>query len=244
MAHAYLLVARHPRTLTGARAAFERAIALDSTNAEAWHQYGSILSYAGDDAGALAAYRKALTIEPRRPGTFLLIGATQYQARNLTQAVSAFDSAIVLDPLMDLAYAVRAFAKSRLGDHAGALDDAQAARRVAETPLYAEATLAVVAAARGDTAAARARTRPLAVSALRQRSVTVEEAIFLGSALTAVGEHARAIEVLERAQPRGAHLFVDLRYADFDPLRAYSKFRRIVDEARPPDSKFVAASAR
>lgn len=244
MAHAYLLIARHPRTLTGARAAFERAIALDSTNAEAWHQYGSILSYLGDDAGALAAYRHALSIEPRRPGTFLLIGATHYQTRNLTQAISAFDSAIVLDPLMDLAYAVRAFAKSRLGDHAGALDDAQAARRVAETPLYAEATLAVVAVARGDTASARARAVTLAAAALRQRDVTVESAIFLASALTAVGEQARAIEVLERAQPRGAHLFVDLRYADFDPLRAYAKFERIVSEARPPDRKVAATSAR
>jgi tetratricopeptide (TPR) repeat protein len=192
----------------------------------------------------LAAYHKALAIEPRRPGTFLLIGATNYQARNLTPAVSAFDSAIVLDPLMDLAYAVRAFAKSRLGDHVGALDDAQAARRVTQTPLYAEATLAVVAAARGDTTSARARTRTLEAAALRQRYVTVEEAIFLVSALTAVGEHARAIEVLERAHPRGAHLFVDLRYADFDPLRAYPRFQRIIDEARPPDSKYVSARVR
>jgi tetratricopeptide (TPR) repeat protein len=244
MAHAYLLVNRHPRTLTGARAAFERAIALDSTNAEAWHQYGSVLSYLGDDAGALAAYRTALAIEPRRSGTFLLIGAIYYQIRSLPQAVSAFDSAIVLDPLTDLAYAVRAFAKSRLGDHVGGLDDAQAARRVAETPLYAEATLAVVDAARGDTAAARARTTPLAAAALRQRSVAVEEAIFLASALTAAGHHASAIEVLERAQPRGAHLFVDTRYPDFDPLRQYPKFRRIVAEARPPDSKLVSARVR
>jgi TolB-like protein/Tfp pilus assembly protein PilF len=238
MAHGYMLANRHPRTLTGVRAAFERAIALDPTNAEAWHQYGSMVAYLGEDSSAFAAYEKAIALEPRRAGTFLLIGALHYQRRSLAEAMSALDSAIALDRFMDLAYAVRALAKSRLGDQAGALDDAQAARRVAERPAYAEATFAVVEAARGDSAAARTRARALASVALRQKSVPVEEAIFLATALTAVGEHSRAIAVLELARPRGAHLYVDLRYADFDPLRSDPRFQRITAEARPPDSKF------
>jgi hypothetical protein len=145
---------------------------------------------------------------------------------------------------MDLAYALRALAKSRLGDQAGALDDAQAARRLAERPVFAEATFAVVEAARGDSAAARTRARALALAALRQRSVTVEEAIFLATALTAVGERSRAIDMLEHAHPRGAHLYVDMRYADFDPLRSDPRFQRITAEALAPDSKFASARVR
>jgi TolB-like protein/DNA-binding winged helix-turn-helix (wHTH) protein len=244
MAHGYMLANRLPRTLTGVRAAFERAIALDSTNAEAWHQYGSMLSYLGEDSSAFVAYDKATALEPRRAGTFLLIAALHYQRRSLAEAVRALNSAIALDPFMDLAYALRALAKSRLGDQAGALDDAQAARRVAERPVFAEATFAVVEAARGDSAAARTRARALALAALRQRSVTVEEAIFLATALTAVGDRSRAIDMLEHAHPRGAHLYVDMRYVDFDPLRSDPRFQRITAEARPPDSKFASARIR
>ena len=244
MAYGYILVNRHPRTLTGARAAFERALALDSSNAEAWHQYGSVLSYLADDSGALEAYNTALVLEPQRSGTLLLIGVLHYRERRLAAAVSALDSAVALDPFMDLAYAVRALVKLRLGDLLGALDDAQAARRVAENPLYAEATLAVVEAARGDSAAGRARTEPLAAAVLRQRSVTVEEGVFVAYALTAVGDHRRAIEVLHHAQPRGAPLFVDMRSPDFDALRGDPRFQRIAAEARPPDAKAPNATAQ
>ena len=43
MARAYLLAQGHPHTLTAARDAFERAVTLDPGNAEAQHQFGSIL---------------------------------------------------------------------------------------------------------------------------------------------------------------------------------------------------------
>ncbi len=167
-----------------------------------------------------------------------------YHGRRLSEAVSALDSAINLDPLMDIAYAVRALAKSRLGDQVGALNDAQAARRVAEDPVFAEATLAVVEVAKGDTAAGRARTEALVAASLRQRSVTVEEGVWVAYALAAVGDHRLAIEVLDRVQPRGGHLFLDMRSPHFDALRRDPRFHRIAAEARPPDARSGNAPTR
>jgi TolB-like protein/cytochrome c-type biogenesis protein CcmH/NrfG len=234
MAHGYMLVHRRPRTLSGAPAAFERALALDPTNAEAWHQYGSTLYYLGRDSSAFAALDHALEIEPERPGTWLLVAAMRFQGRRFTEAVRALDSALAHDPSMDVAYALRALARIRLGDRMGALDDARSARRIAEDPVFAETTLGVVEVAFGDTVAARERIESVAAAALEQERVSVEAGIFLASALTAVGDHRRALEVLDRVQPRGAHLFMDMRSPDLDPLRGLPRFERIAAEAQPP----------
>jgi hypothetical protein len=93
--------------------------------------------------------------------------------------------------------------------------------------------MAVVEVARGDTAVGRARARALAATRLRNRSVTVEEGVFVASALAAAGDHQRAIDVLDRARPRGAHLFMDMKSPDLDPLRTHSRYQRIAAEARP-----------
>jgi serine/threonine-protein kinase len=233
MARGYMLAHRDPRTLAGSRRAFERALSLDSSNAEAWHQYGSVLTSLDDDVGGLAAFRTAMELEPQRSGTMLLTGALHYRGRRLNDALAALDSAIRLDPLLDLAYALRALVKVRSGDLPGASSDAEAARRVAEDPIFADATMAVVEVARGDTAVGRARARALAATRLRNRSVTVEEGVFVASALAAAGDHQRAIDVLDRARPRGAHLFMDMKSPDLDPLRTHSRYQRIAAEARP-----------
>ncbi len=59
MAIGYLRTFRHPRTFENAKAAFERAIALDPRNAEAHHQFGSILRWLGEDAAAAETFARA-----------------------------------------------------------------------------------------------------------------------------------------------------------------------------------------
>jgi serine/threonine-protein kinase len=235
MAQGYMLVHRYPRTLDGVREAFERALSLDPRNAEAWHQYGWILFLQSEDSSAVAAFRKALGIEPERPATLLLIAAVHFGGRRFNEAARWLDSTLALEPSFDVAYAVRALVRLRTGDGRGAYADAQAALRLTGNPLFAEATLAVVQAGLGDTAAGRARVEPLAASALSGETVPVEGGSFVAEALTATGDHERALQVLERIRPRGANLFSRLRSPYFDPLRAYPRFQRILAEARPPE---------
>ncbi len=43
-----------------------------------------------------------------------------------------------------------------------------------------------------------------------------------------------ALDILERTRPRGAWLWSYLILEAFDPVRGDPRFRRIIDEARPP----------
>ncbi|MFN2400230.1 MAG: protein kinase [Gemmatimonadaceae bacterium] len=234
MGRAYMLAQRYPRTLDGSREAFERALSLDRDNAEAWHQYGWLLYYLGGaDSSAVAAFHEALRIEPQRPFTLLSIAAVDFYARRPAAAVRWLDSALVIDPSFGFAYAFSALAKLQAGDGAGARADAEAAQRHSD-PVYAETALAVVQARLGDTAGARARIAGLTTIALRRETLPVEEGVFLAAALAATGDRDRALRVLERVRPRGAHLFNDLQSADLDPLRTDPRFQRLVDESRPP----------
>lgn len=61
----------------------------------------------------------------------------------------------------------------------------------------------------------------------------VEESVFLAAALAAVGDRDRALRVLERARPRGAHLFSDMQTSDLEMLRADPRFQRLASESRP-----------
>jgi eukaryotic-like serine/threonine-protein kinase len=233
MARAYLLAHQYPRTLAGVREAFERAIALDPRNAEAWHQYGWMLATQADDSGAIAAFQRALAIEPERPVTLLHLAVVENSNRHLTEALRWLDSALALDPSFHFAWAYRALVRLRLTDAFGALADAQTAIRLGgEESIWGEAALAIVQAFLGDTVTARARGERLAARALRADTPGVDVGWPVAAALIALGERDRPLKVLERIRPRGAHLWFDLRIPEFDPIRSDPRFERIVAEAR------------
>ena len=235
MARAYLLAYQAPRTLAGAREAFERAIALDPKNAEAWHQYGWILAIQGDDTDALAAFRRALAIDPERAVTWLHIGAVAVAGRHYAEATQWLDSAIAVDPWFHLAYAYRAFARLGLGDATSALADARTAIRLGgEDPLWGEAALTIAQARLGDTVAARARAESLATTVLRADAVGVDVGWVVAATLVAIGERDRALDALERIRPRGAHFWFDVKVPQLDPIRSDPRFQRLVAESRPP----------
>jgi serine/threonine-protein kinase len=234
MAHGYMLVHRHPRTLAGVADAFARAFALDSANAEAWHQYGWIAYLSGEDSTAIDAYQQALRLEPERPFTLVLMAAVPFYEHRFGEALPWLDSALTVDPTFSFGYVVRALARLHAGDSAGARTDARAARRHAEDSVYAEAAITIVQAGLGDPTRARPVVQQLGAGALERVSLPVEEGVFVAAALTAVGDHDRALQVLERSQPRGAHLLKDLQLADLDPLRSDPRFQRIIAESGLP----------
>ena len=59
---------------------------------------------------------------------------------------------------------------------------------------------------------------------------------FIASALLAVGRRSEALDMLERARPRGAWLWFYALAPDFDPVKSDPRFIRVRREAHPDPS--------
>jgi TolB-like protein len=237
MARGYLRSMRYPRTLDGAIAAMQRATLLDPRNAEAWHQYGSMLANLRAEE-SVSATRRALALEPGRPVSWVQLGNILEVLGRDADASTAYDSAAVLDPAFYPAYAFRTWVRLRAGDVAGAQADAEAALRSSppgET-YYGSAPLAAVAAYGGDTAAARRiMAQAMAPFATRAPGPLVSQMLALG--LIAAGQPDEAVAVLERTVPLGALLWISVQFPAFEPLRRMERFQRLMESIRPPGAR-------
>ena len=240
MARAYLMALQHPRTMEGAPAAFQRAIALDSSNPEVYYQLGQTWMATGHAAEAQAAYQHAIRLDPRWAAALMSSGGLSMFLRRPEEALGWLDSAVAVDSTSSYSYAVRAVVRAGMGRTAEARADAQRALAVSSgyrIPAYS--VLAVTAAQAGDTAAARSWLGQALRDLDGQPSST--DANFIGGALVAVGDRAGALDLLERVQPRTAWLWFYFQKPEFDPIRRDPRFGRVMAAARPPNAPLSPA---
>ena len=235
LARAYLLVASDPYRFEGAVAAFERSLAIDSLNAEAYHQYGQTLMALGRYPEAVAAYRRALELEPARPITLVPLAAVARQMGEFEDAIVWADSAVAVTRLVPAPYALAVRAHMLLSD--GELDDAirqarQALDLDASYPPPALSVLAEAYARRGDTAAGAAALERL-LDAINLKKPGTTDVRFAASALYALNRPHDALTLIERAEPRGALLWFYLQSRDFDPYRTDPRFLAVERAADP-----------
>ncbi len=230
MARAYLRAMGDTKA-AGTTEAFERAIELDPRNAEAYHQYAAVLKGLGQDSAAAEANRRALDLDPERIITLFQLGLLRVRERRYEEAIRWLDSALSLDPGFAHAHAFRARCRLLLGQTAQALSDAEVAVRLGAGS-DGEAVLATVEAREADTLSGRRRIDQLLRDLVDPPRPN--EGFFLASALVALNEWERAIDLLERVRPRGWRLWDWLRSPEFDPVRADPRFQRLVEESRPP----------
>jgi formylglycine-generating enzyme required for sulfatase activity/TolB-like protein/cytochrome c-type biogenesis protein CcmH/NrfG len=234
MARGFLLSFRNPRTFAGVREALLRALELDPRNAEAHHQYGMALLWLGRDSAAADMYRRALALEPERPITLFNLGRVAARQTRYAEARRWADSALTIDPGADYGYVLRALSEFRLGNRAEARADAETAARLrAGFRVPGEAVLALVELQAADTLAARTRIVRMEREIRSAGHPTITDAAWVGRALVALGESARALELLERVRPRGARLWYYLRAPEFDAIRSSPRFGKLVAESQP-----------
>ena len=235
LARAYLHVAEDPFHFEGALPAFERSLALDSLNAEAHHQYGQALMALGRYPDAVAAYERALELDPARPMTLVPLAAIAVQRADTAAALRWADSAVAVTRLVPAPYAlaVRGHLALRTGDAARALDDARRALDLDDSyPAPALSVMAVALAELGRRQQAQAALEQLLTS-IDLLHPTPTDVRFAASALFQLGRPDDALGLIERAAPRGAQLWFYLRSADFDPYRALPRFGAVERDADP-----------
>ena len=235
MARAYIDVYLHPTTFEGALPAFERAIALDPRNAEAHHQYASILMSMGRDSAAAEEYRRALALDPLRAITLDNFGTLRYLEHRMDEAVPLLDSAIAADPLAYYAYVDRADLRLTRGEVAGARADVAASVRTrpADYVVSSEPLVATLEFLDGDTVSARARLNRVIGQLPDPAHPDYTAGQWIGLAWLRMGDRERALSVLESVRPRGINLWFTMRDPGFDPIRDTPRFRALDAQTRP-----------
>jgi serine/threonine-protein kinase len=149
-------------------------------------------------------------------------------------ARAAADEAILLHPRMGALYILRARAEMQIGEMRAAWADAEIGSRLGERAA-GDALYSLLDVRGGDMASARTRANALVPRGGRRRSSAIHftQGVPYASAYAAVGNREAAIEVLERARPRGARLCLALQAPELDPLRSDSAFVRIVNGCAP-----------
>jgi serine/threonine-protein kinase len=240
LSRAYLLSHWNPWTLDGVRPSVERALTLDPRSAEGHHVLAWYHFLLGHDSAATAEYRRALAIEPERPVTYWCLGLIAYRAHRYADVRRLADSVLALDPRFAVAYALRASARARLGELAGAGADADQALRLADPGLpaaTAEIARALVDRLRGDSAAVRRRVEHLRTDPAWTRPSRAR-VLALSALYSFLGEPQRGVDVLAdvRHHPRGLSLWSFVDTPDRDPLRTLPSFQHLLDEIRPRDT--------
>ena len=78
----------------------------------------------------------------------------------------------------------------------------------------------------------------MAVNPRRKARVAALQALYESdmsthAALAALGQHERALDFLERVQPRGVLRWDVLKAPEFDSIRSHPRFQSLVGESRP-----------
>lgn len=224
-------------------AAFVRAIALDSTLAEAHYHLGtSLRAWTDDQARAEQHLLRAHALDPSLVNAVEWLVILHWKAGRTFEALAWFDTLTAMAP--ELVPGSRSSNVLIADFHLDLLLRAgdTAAARTELTQLSAgtfgvdsaglQAFAARVFADLGDTVEARAHLRR-AVPSASGPSAPIFWAGLLASAFTALGERDSALMVLENRRADGGDLYDQMRSPYFESLRREPRFARLLESVRP-----------
>jgi tetratricopeptide (TPR) repeat protein len=147
---AYVLVSGR-LDIRGARVPYERSYALGRGDPDVMGRYALYCAHTGRLHDAAAAIDQAKDLDPLNPRTYWNIGSIHFVARHYTDAISAMDRALALNPRMANVNGYRGYSFLMMGK----LDEAEAAFRKETSPLTRLPGLALVAKRRRNEPEAR-----------------------------------------------------------------------------------------
>ena len=184
--------------------ALQKSLALDSMNADAWFEFGTVRQELLDDDGTEKAWLRAAALNPTDAQTLSFLGFHYMWRGEYARGVPWTDSAIKMDPTTVVARESAAELALELGRPVVAQRHWDVQIRVL-TGRQQGAPLAMIARAylaQGDTATARSYVRR-AEGVADIKNPNRHEAVWIGSAYAAIGDTAAAIRILKAYQPRG-----------------------------------------
>ena len=180
------------------------ALSLDSLNPDAWFALGITQEEMLQPDLAKKAWLRSVAVNPRFAPTLAFLGLWHIWSGEYAEGVRWADSAIAVDPT----YVLGREAAGQLALELGRIDDAERNFRAylnltsGREQVNAYVFLTLIALARGDSATAQ-RDAEHAAALADARHPTKHEAPFVGMAMAAIGDTARAIRWISAYQPRG-----------------------------------------
>lgn len=209
----------------GASTSLRRAIALEPQLADAHAAYAQLLSSQGRLADGIAQAAQARELEPLSPIINVLEAGYLAAAGRRVEAQAGLARALSLQPDFWVALLYRGGMALDAGDMHTAIADLQRASAVSHRASPAYATLGVAYARAGDIADARAVLAALEARATR----SYVPATRIAAVHEALGEHAQALEMLERAESQRDLGLVFLGYdRSWNALRTQPRFQALL----------------
>jgi len=217
-----------PVELAPVHRALSRATALDSTLAEAWHQWALYYSHQGDLARGVEMWRRSVRVNPRYLQGLAFMGLGHYWQGRLDSAAFWADSSLALESNYLLGRTTAGYVAIERGDHARAEAALDAAIRLSTDVelVNALAGMALAYARAGRRGEARALLRTVDSMALTQQPLNSHTAVYVSHPHIALGDHAQGLAWLQRYRPLGdrhfqLHLRCDPPYVTVRSLPAF-----------------------
>jgi serine/threonine-protein kinase len=212
---------------------------LQPDNAFALHMRGTALHAAGDQDGAIAAYREAIRLSPQAR-SWANLGMIQQGRGNTAQALHAFEEAARLEPRSATIRCSLGNARRGAGDLAGARADWQASAELSRAALSVNPrdprqlqSLALCLAKLGRTSEALRTARQGLAAA-----PTNADAQYGAAAVHALaGDTKTAVELLAGAFALGASPTVAAQDDDLSSLRGMKEFETLLSHAASKQGK-------
>jgi len=192
-----------PTSRTAVLNDLRRALAVDSTNGEAWYALGRAREELRDSAGARAAYDKAVKLDPARLELLAWLSLHFLWSGRPAEGMRWADSALAIDPTYELARNAAVQLAIELRDWSLAERHLLAFHRVAQGPdrVVPIAHAARMAAMKGDSETA-SRLAAGAERLVDSTTLTLHQSVFLAEAFSAARDTARAYRWIAAFSPR------------------------------------------
>jgi len=227
-----------PTDVAPAIRSLRQGLALDSSNASAWHLLAISLAESGDMDGALQGWRRSVAANPSYTQGLGFLALGHYWRHQYDSAARWADSAIALEPNFLMGRTAAGSIAVERGDFARGRAAFDAARRLsADAELVNSLALSGLAEARaGASREARhilQRAESLAVG--YSAAVPLHTSVYLAQAYAALGDADHAIAWLQRYTPTNdLHFQLHLRCdPPFAAIEADQRFRSLLVVPRP-----------
>jgi len=226
-----------PSSRRNALLAYQKAIALDSNNADAWHYAALAWDDSLEPARAAEAWRRAVRIDPTHRLALSFLSQHYNWMHQFDSARVWADSSLRVDPTFLLARQQIALAQLSSRDTIRAAENFRASIRIGKGPdevpgWIGLSEIALLSQNRraADTLFARA------VAFVDTLHPTLHDAAAVAWGYVAFGDTARALQILERYEPTAdshfqLHLHCD---AGLDPVRTLPRFKAMLIRPTAP----------